>query len=329
MKKIIIPIICILLLALAFYKSDKVTDLIADKITSSPTLVIPEANKYAKSGDDSTFGFVQLTDSFVPYSRQDLMNIIYTTINNGWKSFTFYCPSEYEQCINDIEELRNNKLILTYINDFVHPYNSFASLKTSVASNGEIIITPNYLYTEEQIEAIEQKVDELMNKYPASLTVQTEPSKMKETIKHFHDYIINHAKYDVIRGQDGTSEYQSHIAYGALLEGKAICNGYADAMAIILTKMGYKNYKIATPAENISGAEYGHIWNAVYINNKWLHLDLTWDDPVSSDGSDYLFYKYFLISTDKLKKADSGSVKIEEHNFDDTIYLEFNSLMNS
>ncbi len=160
MKKVIIPIICVILLALAFYKSNAISTLIANKVTSSPNLAIPEKNEYAKN---KSYQFVQLTDSFIPYSYQDLKNIFYTTINNGWESFTFYCPSEYKECLNDAENLRNDKLTLTYINDFVHPYNSFASLKTSVASNGEIIITPNYLYTEEQIIKIENKIDEIIN----------------------------------------------------------------------------------------------------------------------------------------------------------------------
>lgn len=325
MKKIILPIICILIFAFAFYKSDTISTLIANKVTNSPNLVILEKNEYAKN---NSYQFVQLTDSFIPYSYQDLKNIFYTTINNGWESFTFYCPSEYEKCLEDAEKLRNDKLTLTYINDFVHPYNSFASIKTSVASNGEIIIMPNYLYTKEQIEKIEKKVDEIISKCPLLVTSNNNGAKNKEIIKYFHDYIINNTKYDVIRGQDGDSPYQSHIAYGPLLEGKAICNGYADAMAIILTKLGIDNFKIATPAENISNSEYGHIWNAVFLDGKWWHLDLTWDDPIPSDGNDYLFYKYFLIDNDKLKKADSGSVVMEEHSFNDTVYLEFNSLMN-
>ena len=324
MKKVIIPIICVLILALAFYKADDISTLIANKVTSSPNLVIAEKNEYAKN---TSYQFVQLTDSFIPYSYQDLKNIFYTTINNGWESFTFYCPSEYEKCLEDAENLRNDKLTLTYINDFVHPYNSFASIKTSVASNGEIIIMPNYLYTKEQIKQIDDKVNDIITKCPLLNTLEIDYSKTKEIVKYFHDYIINNAKYDVIRGQDGDSPYQSHIAYGPLLEGKAICNGYADAMAIILTKIGIDNFKIATPAENISDSEYGHIWNAVYVNGQWLHLDLTWDDPIASDGNDYIFYKYFLIDTDKLKKADNGSVKMEEHNFNDAVYLEFNPLM--
>ena len=59
------------------------------------------------------------------------------------------------------------------------------------------------------------------------------------------------------------------------------------------------------------------------IDNEWLHLDLTWDDPVSNDGKDYLYHKYFLVSTEEMMEADSGSVKVEEHNFNKSIYQEF------
>ena len=49
----------------------------------------------------------------------------------------------------------------------------------------------------------------------------------------------------------------------------------------------------------------------------WYHLDLTWDDPVTSSGVDLLEYDYFLIDTIKL--ISNGRV---EHNFDHTVYTE-------
>ena len=47
-----------------------------------------------------------------------------------------------------------------------------------------------------------------------------------------------------------------------------------------------------------------HVWNVLYIWGKWYHLDLTWDDPVASDGKDYLEDTYFLINTDQLLKIE-------------------------
>ena len=94
MKKFIISIICALLLLVISYKSNYISDFIAKKITGNQEVIIKEKNEYAKNDN---FIFIQNTDSFVPYSYNDLLKIIYTTINYGWDFFTFYCPSEYEK----------------------------------------------------------------------------------------------------------------------------------------------------------------------------------------------------------------------------------------
>ena len=66
------------------------------------------------------------------------------------------------------------------------------------------------------------------------------------------------------------------------------------------------------------------IWILVLKLNLWLHLDLTWDDPVSNDGKDYLSDKYFLITTEELENIDlEGNPPVTDHNFKKNIYLEF------
>ena len=93
-------------------------------------------------------------------------------------------------------------------------------------------------------------------------------------------------------------------------------------MALFLEKIGLNNFKIAMTPEDNQNSE-GHVWNAVYLDNQWLHLDLTWDDPVSNDGTDYLQHKYFLITTEQLNEIDtSGEVQVLEHQFKKNIYLE-------
>ncbi len=44
-----------------------------------------------------------------------------------------------------------------------------------------------------------------------------------------------------------------------------------------------------------------HAWNIVKVNGKWYNIDLTWDDPVSSDGKAMLVYDCFLKSTKDFK----------------------------
>ena len=309
---VITTIICSILVIFTVLNLNKITDYISNLLKSEPKIVIQNKNIYSLN---NSFNFVSTTNNYVPFSYQDLKNIVYTAIDSGWNEFTFYCPKEYVKCVDDILKLTEDQETLTHINNFVNPYNSFSDMKTAVSEKGEITLKISYLYTTEEIENINKKVDEII-KSNINNTMDD-----YEKIKVIHDYLINNSKYDVERNNGKGSVYNSYKAYGPLFQGYATCNGYTDAMAIFLNKFGIKNYKIATTPENENST--GHIWNAVYINDKWLHLDVTWDDPVAESGKDYLLHKYFLVNNDELKKADEGKVVVTEHNFLKNIYSEF------
>ena len=83
-------------------------------------------------------------------------------------------------------------------------------------------------------------------------------------------------------------------------------DGYSDAMAFFLDKLGIENIKITNDE---------HVWNAVRINNTWYHIDLTWDDPIYKNGGNLTIHDYFMISTKELKDKNDGS-----HDFDEKIY---------
>ena len=314
MKKLTIPIICILIIVITIYKINDITTLLADTLSNKQKLVTKETNQYTKEYD---FEYIKRSKDYVPYSMQDLKDIIFSVLNNGWDEFTFYCPSEYENCLEDIEKLTEDKIALAHITNYVHPYNCHDGLNTIIKETGEVTIKITRLYTEEQINSINSKVDEIISKnYNKNDDDYT-------NLKRIHDYIINNTKYDVERNNTGDSKYLSYIAYGPAIEGYATCNGYTDLMAIILSKLGYENTKIAITSYELEKDKKGHIWNVVKIDDKWLHIDLTWDDPVSTDGKDYLYHKYFLVTKEEMDKADDGEVKLEEHKFNNLYYNEF------
>ena len=147
---------------------------------------------------------------------------------------------------------------------------------------------------------INYKVDEIYK------NVYKESNTLEDNIKAIHDYIINHTQYDKERADSKIVNYKSDNAYGVLIEGFGLCGGYTDTMALFLDKLNVKNYKVSTD---------NHTWNRVYVNDKWLHLDLTWDDPISEDGKNVLDHNYFLISTNDLKAIEKN-----EHNYDPAIY---------
>lgn len=265
----------------------------------SPIDMTLEKNEYYREYD---FDYVQNTVDFEPEDVDDIRNIFYTIINSGQETFSFYCPDEYTTCTEDVKRLANDQEELSHINNFVHPYNGFKHIETQYNSLGEVTVTVFKNYDKEMIRTIDAKVDEVIANNLTATSTDIDKIKMA------HNYIINNARYDTDRSQRNVVSYKSDLAYGPLVQGFAICGGYSDAMQLFLEKFGLKNYRIASD---------GHVWNAVNVNGRWYHLDLTWDDPITNDGSQILDDKYFLISTYKLHSLDTT-----EHIFDKDIYSE-------
>ena len=249
------------------------------------------------------FEYVENVDELNIKNKDDLLDLYFTIINSGTATFEFQCPDSYPACISDIKSIANDQNSLSNINGFVHPFNSFDTIETEFDSLGRVKLKIIKTYTDLEITELNKKVDEIINDQIKDTTTDK-----KEIIKILHDYIITNVKYDKERTDNNIIRYASNTAYGVLFEGYGICSGYADAMALFLNYYDIPNYKIAS--EN-------HVWNAVYLDGEWYHLDLTWDDPILNTGEEILDHAYFLITTEELKTLDTT-----QHNFDETIFKE-------
>lgn len=304
-KNFMFFLISILVILMIVINIDTLSSRFKDILRIHPELVIKPGNEYQK---DDSFLFVKQVDSYTPYNYEELKNIFYSVLNQGWNEFTFYCPVEYQECLNDVADISYDKLLLSNINNFVHPYNSYTSIKTLFDETGEITIKVTHLYSNEEIDRIDKDIDLLIE------NVVKDSMSDKEKILALHDYIINNTKYDIERANSETnsSEYDSARILGVLYDHYAICSGYADLMGVILEKLNIPNYKISSET---------HVWNALYLDNEWWHLDLTWDDPISTSGKDILDHSYFLIDSKTLRELDVG---IKDHIYDKDIYMEVN-----
>lgn len=306
MKRLLTFAICLLIVGTSVIKLPEITETINSYFYSTQTVMLPEKNNYAKN---QSYEYISVTDDFVPYNFQELLNIFYTILDRGYQNFTFYCPVEYQDCVNDVIKIsdKNNKEVLTTLGNYVSPFNNFTLLRVKYDSAGEITVNVEYTYTDEDKNLINAKLDELWK------TVVTKDMKTEDIIYAFHDYFINTTRYDEAYeselNQGIKTIHMSSKANGVLFEGYAICSGYTDAMALVLDRLNVPNFKVASTT---------HVWNAVKINDNWLHLDLTWDDPVSQDHSkDNLLHKFYLINTPTLEEFD-----IVDHAFNKSVYQE-------
>ncbi len=133
--------------------------------------------------------------------------------------------------------------------------------------------------------------------------VPVDTSNRYNFIKSLHDYLAETVYYPDLN----TSDYvmSAHDAYGALIEGRAVCQGYSDAVKLVCD---YYNI----PCVCISGTALGggHMWNAIQMEDgKWYLMDLTWDDQ----GSYGTYYDFFLVGTQSTNTYFGGAKFADEH----------------
>ncbi len=267
------------------------------KIISNTELL--NKSEYYKENYSS---FVKDTDDYLVKNKEDLINVYYSAVNNGYESLTFYCDENYIACFNDINSLDAESENFSYINQLVGVFNTYSSIESTYSSNKRVDIKINKKYSKEDIEKINNEINRVLDYLEIN-----NYSNAKDKIKVIHDYLANINTYDNEK-DNGNSIYHSDSAIGALFEGKAICSGYTDAMALFLDKLSIQNTRLASDK---------HVWNIIKLGNTWYHLDLTWDDPVVSDGSNVIIYDYFLITTDDLinKNIEEHEINMDVYNF--------------
>ena len=290
MKDLLKICFMISLVIVVYIFKDNISTFILDNVIYGGSNKVLTYNEYYLDYD---YKYVQNIDKQNVENYQELLNMFYTVLNSGDNSYSFYC--DYNNCLNDIKKLIDEKDTMSNINNFVHPFNSFDSINIDISNSGKITVKNKKAYNEEELIFVKAYIDTFI------ITNNIDTMNNRDKIKAFHDHIINITKYD----SEHTKE--SYTAYDLLTTGKSICGGYSDIMAIYLNTIGLQNYKINSD---------NHIWNLVNLDGTWYHLDLTWDDPVNGDNN-YLLHNFFLIPTNELHKLD----KIE-HSFDSNVYAE-------
>lgn len=153
----------------------------------------------------------------------------------------------------------------------------------------EFTVQIRYRETAEQLAYVNAGVKEVL----ANLKVKGKSDYKK--VKLIHDYIVNNTKYQFASN--------CYTAYGALLEGRAVCQGYAQLAYKMLTEAGVKCYIITGKANN-GRTTQSHAWNMVRVGKKWYYLDVTWDDPTG--GGDVLRYDYFLVGKNQFEQSHTA-----------------------
>lgn len=143
---------------------------------------------------------------------------------------------------------------------------------------------PEYLFNKNKIldhrKAMEARVKKLAR--------QAEKLSEKEKEQFVHDFICENVRYDKLK------KAYSHEIIGPLGQGVGVCEGIAKAVKILCDALGIWCMIAVSEANPEKNIKYRHAWNIVRIGGKYYHLDVTFDNSLSSEHG--IRYDYFNLS---------------------------------
>lgn len=145
-------------------------------------------------------------------------------------------------------------------------------------------VFPQYWIDEQEQQRRQAEIDAVVPSYFAGITDET--GDFEAALQVY----INMAKemdYDSIaldrqkkqRSADTGKPDELRNLYGALVQKKSVCAGYAIAYQYLLQKLGIE--AITVTGDCIEGGP--HAWNIINMEGKYYHVDVTWGDGSNTD----------------------------------------------
>ena len=235
---------------------------------------------------DSIFNVGDFT-SVPPSDENDYLTnegIIVDTLHAGFRNKNTATQTFYYKTTELVTEETLSGWFHT-AKDQLSRYHSFgikryAATASKYTKNSEfyytITYTVEYYLTADQEIELDTKIGTVLS--GLNLSGKTDLEK----VTAIYAYLCDNVVYD----ENATNCF---TAYGALLDGRAVCQGYALAMMRLLNAAGLEEADVVLG----TSSEINHMWNVVYLDGEYFLLDATWDSD-----SEEACYAYFLKGSD-------------------------------
>ena len=165
---------------------------------------------------------------------------------------------------------------------------------------GETVDSPIQLYRfryfDDSYDDIEKMKEEIDLKAAEIASLVPEDADIFEKALIVHDELIRRVTFD-----DSVSLPHIYDTYGALVNGDAVCSGYACAFSHIMDMLGEKCPIVLSDS---------HAWNSIQARTSEEFI-ATWDDPDMKDkkGKDYIEHAYFGLTREEVEKTDFHAIE--------------------
>lgn len=206
-----------------------------------------------------------------------------------------------------------NQAFEYYNNDHVEVFYMHSGISYAYRKSGSkttYVVKFTYDYNKNTIASMRQKLDSaalsMIQKATAKVSSGSAADYNRELA--LHDALIRLCSYDSGAQSNPYGHLESFTAYGAIVNGSAVCDGYARAMKLLLSSVDIRCLYVTGTAVTRAG-QGSHAWNMVYVPGgdgtyHWYYLDATFDDPVvysngTATSKQVVSYNYFNFIMDK------------------------------
>lgn len=166
---------------------------------------------------------------------------------------------------------------------------------TRVYSSQNLILRIKIKYSDLNNSAFLKRYTDMQSSIQEYISNASHYVNIYEKILSVHDKMAFDIAYEKQSGEKYSTE--SYMAYGALVNHIAVCDGYTYAFNLIMRYLGIDSIRVANESNT-------HSWNAVEINGHWYYVDVTLDDPFIAGEDREGVYRYtnFLRTEAELRK---------------------------
>ena len=176
--------------------------------------------------------------------------------------------------------------------------------KSVRGSEVRVTVVPEIMIDDGELNRRRKKFDQAVDALVSSCKAASE----FDSALNLHDAIIDRTEYNFASAnalaagvRNDEAAVRGMSAYACLVDGLAVCSGYAKAFQTVAARLGIKAGRVHGIKLDGGGP---HEWNIVTIDGAPYHLDVTWDDPVFAKGvQGFRTYDYFCVTTEEILKT--------------------------
>ncbi len=149
------------------------------------------------------------------------------------------------------------------------------------------LVSPVYVIPGDDLAKAKKALNDKVNELTGGLNGKSD----YEISKILHDRVAQSVEYGYTPNDQ--------TAYGALVEGRAVCAGYARAYQLLMSKMGIPVWIVRGQSVNpTTGNPENHAWNMAKLDGEWYYTDVTWDDQGQK-----IYYAYLNQAYARMKEG--------------------------